>query len=87
MNKYIRIGETLHLRCLRRPLVYQAYFFILVSPTLVQYPYLILEWELEVGSGGRDIWGQVQGVDQVAWINTRALICWTPPALYWRITS
>ena len=27
VNKYIRIGETLHLRCLRRPLVYQAYFF------------------------------------------------------------
>ena len=30
------------------------------------------------GLAPRAIWGQVQGVGQVAWVNTRPLICQSP---------
>ena len=40
-------------------------------------PFLIIEsWG--GGLGPRGIWGGVQGVGQVAWVNTRPLVCDTP---------
>ena len=51
-------------------------FTQLTSSSIVN-PFLIIEsWG--GGLGPRGIWGGVQGVGQVAWVNTRPLVCDSP---------
>ena len=49
------------------------------SVTSCVHPFLIIGSQ-GGGLGPRGIWGRVQSVGQVAWVNTRPLVCGTPSA-------
>ena len=49
-----------------------------VVTTNLRYTSLINNWIVREGLGPRGIWGLVQGVGLMGWVNTRPQVCGTP---------